>query len=148
MYELNQTQLIGRLTKDVELKYTQNGVAVGNFTLAVNRPFMNKENVREADFIRVQVWRKPAENTAQYCRKGSQVGVTGRIQTRSFEGQDGKQIFITEVVADNVQFLDTRNSSSETGQQNKVQQSVNGSQSNPYAGQTQPMDINDNDLPF
>ncbi|OZU89214.1 hypothetical protein CIL03_08505 [Virgibacillus indicus] len=136
------------MTKDVEMKYTQNGVAVADFTLAVNRPFTNKENVQEADFIRVQVWRKPAENTAQYCGKGSQVGVTGRIQTRSFEGQDGRKVFITEVVADNVQFLDTRNNGSGTSQRSTDQQPSNNSHANSYVGQTQPMDIDDSDLPF
>ena len=145
---MNNVQLIGRMTKDVDMKYTPNGVAVANFTLAVNRPFLNKENTREADFIRVQVWRKPAENTAQYCKKGSQVAVTGRIQTRSFEGQDGKQVYVTEVVADNVQFLDTRNNGSSTGQKSRNQQSTNNHQSNPYVGHGEPMDIDDNDLPF
>ncbi|QKY69414.1 single-stranded DNA-binding protein [Lentibacillus sp. CBA3610] len=141
---MNNVQLIGRMTKDVELKYTQNGNAVATFTLAVNRPFRNHQGNQDADFIRCQVWRKPAENTAQYCKRGSQVGVTGRIQTRSFEGQDGKTVFMTEVVADNVEFLDTRNQSS----QGKPQNNQNQQSNNPYQGQGVPVDVNDEDLPF
>src|SRR5699024_9308657 len=146
---MNNVQLIGRMTKDVELKYTQNGNAVATFTLAVNRPFRNHQGNQDADFIRCQVWRKPAENTAQYCRKGSQVGVPGRIQTRSFEGQDGKTVFMTEVVVDNVEFLDTRNQSGQGHQQNGYQpNNQNNKQNNPYQGQGIPVDVNDEDLPF
>ncbi|MFC3041586.1 single-stranded DNA-binding protein [Virgibacillus xinjiangensis] len=141
---MNNVQLIGRMTKDVEMKYTQKGNAVATFTLAVNRPFKNNQGSQDADFIRCQVWRKPAENTAQYCRKGSQVGVTGRIQTRSFEGQDGKTVFITEVVADHVEFLDTRNQNGQGNQKNNQDRS----QSNPYQSQGVPVKINDDDLPF
>src|SRR5690625_2815154 len=119
---MNNVQLIGRLTKDVDMKYTPNGVALSTFTLAVNRPFKNKNGENEADFIRIQVWRKSAENVANYCKKGSQVAVVGRIQTSSFEGQDGKMVYMTEVVADNVQFLDTRNGSNRAGNDQKGQQ--------------------------
>lgn len=89
---MNSVNLIGRLTKDVEMKYTPNGVALSTFTLAVNRPFKNENGEYDADFIRVQAWRKRAENVANYCKKGSQVAVMGRIQTSSFEGQDGKKV--------------------------------------------------------
>ncbi|ALX47726.1 single-stranded DNA-binding protein [Lentibacillus amyloliquefaciens] len=146
---MNNVQMIGRMTKDVELKYTQNGNAVATFTLAVNRPFRNHQGNQDADFIRCQIWRKPAENTAQYCGKGSQVGVTGRIQTRSFEGQDGKTVFMTEVVADNVEFLDTRNQNGQGNQQHGYQpNNQNKQQNNPYQGQGVPVDVNDEDLPF
>ncbi|TMN20826.1 single-stranded DNA-binding protein [Lentibacillus cibarius] len=140
---MNNTQLIGRMTKDVDMKYTQNGVAVATFTLAVNRPFTNKNGDREADFIRCQVWRKLAENTAQFCKKGSQVGVTGRIQTRSFEGQDGKPVFMTEVVGDQVEFLDTKTSQGKGSSSNQ-----SSGQSNPFQGQGQPVEVDDQDLPF
>ncbi|TMN20904.1 single-stranded DNA-binding protein [Lentibacillus cibarius] len=138
---MNNTQLIGRMTKDVDMKYTQNGVAVATFTLAVNRPFTNKNGDREADFIRCQVWRKLAENTAQFCKKGSRVGVTGRIQTRSFEGQDGKPVFMTEIVGDQVEFLDSKTSQGKGSPSNQ-----SSGQPNPFQGQ--PVEVDDKDLPF
>lgn len=108
---INRTVLVGRLTKDPELKYTQSGIAVCRFTLAVNRPFKSEDGQQQADFIQIVAWRKQAENVANYLHKGSLAGVDGRIQTGSFEGQDGKRVYTTEVVADSVQFLEPRNSS-------------------------------------
>lgn len=105
---INKVVLVGRLTKEPDLKYTPNGVAVATFTIAVNRTFSNQQGDRDADFINCVVWRKPAENAANYLRKGSLAGVEGRIQSRSYEGQDGKKVYVTEVVADAVQFLETR----------------------------------------
>src|SRR5690625_232295 len=105
---MNITVLVGRLTRDPELRYTQNGTAVANFNLAVDRPF-SKE--KETDFINCVAWRKQAENLAQYMKKGSQIGISGRIQTRNYEDKDGQRVYVTEVVADNIQFLDSRNSS-------------------------------------
>lgn len=105
---INRIVLVGRLTKDPELRYTPNGIAVARFTLAVNRTFSNQQGERQADFINCVVWRKMAENTANYLKKGSLAGVEGRIQTGSFEGQDGKRVYTTEVVADSVQFLEPR----------------------------------------
>src|SRR3954453_20178375 len=110
---INRVVLVGRLTKDPELRYTPSGIAVARFTLAVNRKFSNQQGEREADFINCVVWRKQAENTANFLRKGSLAGVEGRIQTGSFDGQDGKRVFMTEVVADSVQFLEPRSASSE-----------------------------------
>src|SRR5699024_12163482 len=81
---------------------------LANFTLAVNRPFSNQQGNRDADFINCVVWRRQAENLANFMKKGSQVGVDGRLQTRTFEGQDGKTVFVTEVVADSVQFLESK----------------------------------------
>lgn len=103
---LNRVVLIGRLTRDVELKFLPNGTPVANFTLAVDRPFA-KDGEREADFIPIVVWRKQAENCANYIGKGSLVAVDGRMQVRSYE-QDGKRRYVTEVVADSVRFLDSR----------------------------------------
>lgn len=108
---INRVVLVGRLTKDPELKYTQTGVAVCRFTLAVNRTFSNQSGERDADFVNCVTWRKQAENTANYLKKGSLTGIEGRIQTSSFDGQDGKRVFMTEVVADSVQFLETRSTS-------------------------------------
>ncbi|WHY76086.1 single-stranded DNA-binding protein [Neobacillus sp. WH10] len=102
---LNRVVLVGRLTKDPDLRYTPNGVPVATFTLAVNRPF-SKE--KESDFINCVVWKKAAENVANFLKKGSLAGVDGRIQTRNYEGQDGKKIYVTEVVAESVQFLEPK----------------------------------------
>lgn len=107
---INRVVLVGRLTKDPELRYTPNGVAVCRFTLAVNRTFSSQSGEREADFINVVVWRKQAENSANYLKKGHLCGVEGRIQTGSYEGTDGKRVYTTEVIADSVQFLEPRNS--------------------------------------
>ena len=102
---LNKVVLIGRLTKDPDLRYTQSGVAVATFFLAVSRSFTNSQGEREADFIPIQVWRNAAENCAKYLTKGRLVAVSGRIQTRSYE-QDGQRRYAWEVVADQVQFLE------------------------------------------
>jgi single-strand DNA-binding protein len=98
---MNRVVLVGRLTKDPDLKYTPNGVPVATFTLAVNRPFKTNGE-QEADFINCTVWRKPAENAANFLKKGSLAGVDGRIQTRNYEGQDGERIYVTEVQAESV----------------------------------------------
>lgn len=103
---LNKIILIGRLTRDVELRYTESGKAVANFTLAVDRPFKNQQGEKEADFIRTVVWGKQAENCANYIGKGRLVAVSGRLQIRSYEGKDGQRRYITEVVAEEVRFLD------------------------------------------
>ncbi|MBU9710630.1 single-stranded DNA-binding protein [Evansella tamaricis] len=108
---MNRVVLVGRLTKDPELRYTASGVAVATFTLAVNRPFSNQQGEREADFINCVVWRKPAENVANYLKKGSLAGVDGRIQTRSYDNNEGRRVFVTEVVAESVQFLEPRGAS-------------------------------------
>lgn len=113
---MNRVVLVGRLTKDPELRYTANGIAVATFTLAVNRTFTNQQGEREADFINCVIWRRPAENVANYLKKGSLAGVDGRLQTRNYEGQDGRRVYVTEVVADSVQFLDTRGSNQGGGQ--------------------------------
>ncbi|MBC1702500.1 single-stranded DNA-binding protein [Listeria welshimeri] len=107
---MNRVVLVGRLTKDPELRYTPAGVAVATFTLAVNRTFTNQQGEREADFINCVVWRKPAENVANFLKKGSMAGIDGRVQTRNYEGNDGKRVYVTEIVAESVQFLEPRNS--------------------------------------
>ena len=126
---INRVVLVGRLTKDPELRYTPSGVAMARFTLAVNRTFSNQQGEREADFINCVVWRKQAENTANYLKKGSLAGVEGRIQTGSYEGQDGKRVYTTDVVADSVQFLEPRNSS---GDRNQGGQSSGGNGQQQY----------------
>lgn len=138
---INNVTLVGRLTKDVDLRFTQNGKAVASGTLAVNRPFKNANGETEADFINIVIWGKPAENTANYTGKGSLIGVTGRIQTRNYENQQGQRVYVTEVVADSVQFLETKK------KEEKPQQRYTADPGDPFQG-GQPVDINDSDLPF
>lgn len=171
---MNRVVLVGRLTKDPELRYTPSGVAVATFTLAVNRAFTNQQGEREADFINCVIWRRPAENVANFLKKGSLAGVDGRLQTRNYEGQDGKRVYVTEVQAESVQFLEPRNSNNDQGQrgggsyygggnqgqgpgspfgQDQNQQRNNNQgytrvDNDPFANDGQPIDISDDDLPF
>lgn len=108
---MNKVILIGRLTKDPEMRTTGTGIAVTTFTLAVNRPFTDQSGDRTADFINCVAWRKQAENIAKYCVKGTQVAAEGRIQTRSYDATDGSKRYVTEVICDNVTFLSTKNGS-------------------------------------
>src|SRR5690625_3866754 len=141
---MNRTVLVGRLVRDVDLRYTQSGDAVDNFTIAVNRPFKNKEtDVTDSDFVICVIWRKPAENIANYMRKGSQIGVDGRLQSRTYQDKDEKIVYVTEVVADSVQFLEPRDSNQSEGGQNKSQ-----SNDDPFKKDAEPIDISDDDLPF
>lgn len=103
---INRVVLVGRLTKDPELRYTPNGIASCRFTVAVNRTFANEQGERDADFISCVAWRKQAENLANYQRKGALIGLEGRIQTGSYEGQNGQRVYTTDVVADSIQFLE------------------------------------------
>jgi single-strand DNA-binding protein len=105
---LNQVVLVGRLTRDPELKIPSSGDAVANFTLACDRPFTNQQGEREADFINIVTWRKLAENCANYLQKGSLAAVTGRLQIRSYDDSEGVKRKVAEVVADNVRFLDSK----------------------------------------
>ncbi|RSK29178.1 single-stranded DNA-binding protein [Bacillus sp. HMF5848] len=132
---LNRVVLVGRLTKDPELRYTPSGVAVATFTLAVNRAFTNQQGEREADFINCVVWRKPAENVANFLKKGSLAGVDGRIQTRNYDNQNGQRVYVTEVVAETVQFLEPRGTGGGGGGGNYDQQQQRGG--NPYGGGNQ-----------
>lgn len=173
---INSVVLVGRLTKDPELKYTQTGIAVTRFTLAVNRPFSNQQGQREADFVNCVTWRKQAENTANFLRKGSLTGIEGRIQTSNFEGKDGNRVFMTEVVADSVQFLEPRSATAERSegeqgapshQQGKAapqqqsnyqsnqqpsqqpnQQNYTRTNDDPFSPGGGPIEVSDDDLPF
>ncbi len=108
---LNKAILIGRLTRDPDVKYLQNGTPVASFTLAIDRTFKNKDGQKEADFIPVVAWRKTAELCGKYLAKGSQVAVSGRIQTRSYDANDGSKRYVTEVVADEVHFIGSKSDS-------------------------------------
>ena len=105
---INRVVLVGRMTRDPELRRTPQGDAVTSFTLAVNRNFTSRDGQQQADFINCVVWRKPAENVERYCSKGSLVGVEGRIQTRSYDNSQGQKVYVVEVICDSVQFLETR----------------------------------------
>ncbi|AAM99467.1 TPA: single-stranded DNA-binding protein [Streptococcus agalactiae] len=137
---INNIVLVGRMTKDAELRYTPSNQAVATFSLAVNRNFKNQSGEREADFINCVIWRQQAENLANWAKKGALVGITGRIQTRNYENQQGQRIYVTEVVAENFQLLESRNSQQQTNQ--------SGNSSNSYFGNANKMDISDDDLPF
>ena len=105
---INRVILTGRLTNNPELKYTTAGNAVATFNLAVNRQFKNQNGEREADFIRCIIWRKSAENLTNFTHKGSLIGVEGRIQTRSYENQQGQRVYVTEVIVDSFALLESR----------------------------------------
>ena len=140
---LNNVSLVGRLTKDAELRYTPSNVAVATFTLAVNRTFKNENGEREADFINCVMWRQQAENLANWAKKGALIGITGRIQTRSYDNQQGQRVYVTEVVAETFQLLESK------GQGNQGQQRPQAQQQAPdFSRQGAPMDISDDDLPF
>ncbi|WP_153126912.1 single-stranded DNA-binding protein [Peribacillus tepidiphilus] len=162
---MNRVILVGRLTKDPDLRYTPSGVPVATFTLAVNRTYTNQQGEREADFINCVVWRKPAENVANYLKKGSLAGVDGRIQTRNYEGQDGKRVYVTEVVAESVQFLEPKGAGGNRneggsfggprddfyfGQDRSQNQRSNYTRADedPFANGSSSIDISDDDLPF
>ena len=172
---INRVVLVGRLTRDPELRYTANGAAVASFTVAVNRQFTNSQGEREADFINCVIWRKAAENFSNFTNKGSLVGIDGRLQTRNYENQEGRRVFVTEVVCDSVQFLEPKNQNQrhnqssgnnfqdygqgfggqQAGQNTSSYQNNNnnnssnsGQSDNPFANANGPIDISDDDLPF
>ena len=141
---INNTVLVGRLTKDVELRYTPSNVAVATFTLAVNRTFKNENGEREADFINCVMWRQQAENLANWAKKGALIGITGRIQTRSYDNQQGQRVYVTEVVAEQFQLLESKGQGNQGQQRQAQQQAPDFSRS----ANTNPLDISDDDLPF
>lgn len=125
---MNTVQLIGRLTKAPELKYTPSSIATTSFTLAVNRNFTNAQGEREADFIMCVAWRKTAELVCQYLNKGLLVGINGHIQTRNYENQQGQRVYVTEVIVDELTFVESKNK--QGNQNNGYQQGNNFSQNN------------------
>lgn len=142
---INRVVLVGRLTKDPN--FNEGNVPNAKFTLAVNRPFKNKNGEQEADFINVVAFRRQAENVNNYLSKGSLAGVDGRVQSRNYENNEGRRVFVTEVVADSVQFLDSKGSN----QQNSQSQQQRGQApagNNPFANDNGIDDIDDSTLPF
>lgn len=158
---INNVVLVGRMTRDAELRYTQSNIAVATFTLAVNRNFKNENGGREADFINCVIWRQQAENLANWAKKGSLIGISGSIQTRNYENQQGQRVYVTEVLASNFQLLESHNSQQNNNDfGNRAQQGsfFEGNTTNPapgytndngpFGGSSNPLDISDDDLPF
>ncbi|WP_338213840.1 single-stranded DNA-binding protein [Companilactobacillus muriivasis] len=163
---INSVVLVGRLTKDPSVQFTQggNGVAYVNFTLAVNRTFTNSKGEREADFISCQLWKKAAENLGKYATKGSLIGIDGRIQTSSYENNQGQRIYRTDVISDHFSLLESRQEAESRHQHNGQAQQGNGhsnqqrgsnnpstssnTDGDPFADNSRPIDISDDDLPF
>lgn len=135
---INNVTLIGRLTRDAELRYTPSNIATAQFNIACNRNFKNENDEYDADFINCVMWREQAERFCNWTRKGMLVGITGRIQTRNYENQQGQRVYITEVVAENFQVLEKRDN---TANQNSMTEQMPPSY-------TSPMDITDDKLPF
>ena len=161
---MNKVFLIGRLTRDPELRYTGSNIPVATFSLAVNRNFSNQNGEREADFFNIVVWRKQAENCKNYLNQGSQVAIEGRLQSRSYDDKDGSKRYVTEVVADNVEFLGSKNSSNNSNNMNSSANNNAGPSpydfgdnqepkgtdvdSNPFADFGANIEISDDELPF
>lgn len=140
---INNVTIIGRTTKDIELRATSSGTNNASFTLAVERNFKNANGEKETDFINCVAWRKTAEILAQYAPKGSMIGVRGRIQTRNYENNQGVRVYVTEVVADEVQLIDTRNNNQGANANNYQNNENNGG----FNGGQQQSSVNTND-PF
>ena len=145
---MNNVNLIGRLTKAPELKQTASNTSVLTGTLAVNRTFKNQNGEREADFINIVAWCQTAEIIAQYCGKGSQIGITGRIQTRNYDNQEGRRVYVTEVVAEHVDLLDSKNDNQSNFENSQGQNANNNYQNQNNNFNSNPTNISDDDLPF
>ena len=156
---MNKAILIGRLTKDPELRTTPTGRNVCQFSIAVNRTYTNASGEREADFINCVVWDKQAENLAKYQKKGNHIAVDGRIQTRNYDDNNGKKVYVTEVLVNNISFLDAKGSSStgssfsslpEPPMQEEMPERVEtvSIEKDPFEAFGDSIEISDNDLPF
>ena len=144
---MNKIILIGRLVKDPELKYTPSGTAVVTFTLAVNRRFSNQNGEREADFINCQAWKHTAEFVANYFKKGQQMALEGRLQVRSYDGNDGQKRWVTEVVAEQIEFVGSKGNGSNSNNASG-NSGAGGYGAEPELGWGQDVPFDDNDLPF
>lgn len=171
---INNVVLVGRLTRDVDMRYTQSGVAVGSFSIAVERNFKNANGERETDFVNCIIWRKAAENFARFTRKGSLVGVEGSIQTRNYENNQGQRVYVTEILVDNFSLLESKEvtesrpassdkananyyqNNANNGGFNGGQQQSNGFGNDPFQSGQQgsfgvnnnTLEVNDDDMPF
>lgn len=144
---INNVVLTGRLTKEIDLKYTQNGTAVGSFSLAVDRTFKNAQGERETDFIMCTIWRKSAESLANFTRKGSLIGIQGRIQTRNYENQQGQRVYVTEINVENFTLLESKEVTEQRARGNGAD-NYQSQRNDAITRNGQPIEINDDDLPF
>lgn len=146
---MNKAILIGRLTRDPEARYTSSNRAVAQFTIAIDRPFAKEDGTRDADFLNVVAWDKIGENVGKYLTKGRLCAVEGRIQTRNYDNDEGRKIYVTEIIASNVQFLERKqdNSNFENMPEPPVQESKT-EEKDPFEMMGQAVEITDNDLPF
>ena len=148
---INRVVLTGRLTRNPELKTTQSELSVASFTLAVNRQFTDANGNRGADFINCVIWKKSAENLCKFTHKGSLIGVDGRLQTRSYDNNNGQKVFVTEVVVDSFSLLEPKNESQTNNQSsnnNSYSNANTATEPDPFAGNGDTVDISDDDLPF
>ena len=155
---MNKVVLVGRITKDPELKYTTNNIPVAQFTIAVNRTYQSKSGEKQADFINCVVWRQQAENFAKYMRKGSLIGIDGQIQTRNYDDANGVRRYVTEVICDSIHFLEPKSSGRSDGfsdyqdmnqyEAPKQNQKAPEQQKNPFEDMSSDFDISNDDLPF
>ncbi|NVY96576.1 single-stranded DNA-binding protein [Lactobacillus sp. DCY120] len=164
---INRSVLVGRLTRDIDLRYTSSGTAVASFTLAVDRSFTNANGDRDADFINCVIWRKAAENFANFTHKGSLVGIDGRIQTRNYENQQGQRVYVTEIVVENFALLEPKSANNQNNSMNNnnpnpaannfggqskpaapTNTNNNSAPADPFADNARSIDISDDDLPF
>lgn len=155
---MNNANLVGRLTRPVDLRYTQTGIAYGSFTIAVNRKYKNKDGEREADFINCVIWKKGAELLANYTQKGSLIGVSGPIQTRSYDNQQGQRVYVTEVLVENFDFLESRkndadgfsNAGNINTQNFNKNQNLGGNfeNSDPFMSNGDVFNVQEDELPF
>ena len=149
---MNIVSLIGRMTKDPELRYTSKGQPVASFNLAINRPFKSNDNQQEADFIPCVVWGTKATNVEKYCSKGSLVGVNGRLQSRSYTNSHNQTVFVLEVICDSVQFLETKKNNdqkSDSAPKSYVDETQHNPNQNFYQQDFETgIDIASDDLPF
>ncbi|AFO44816.1 single-stranded DNA-binding protein [Enterococcus faecalis] len=148
---MNNVTLIGRATKDPDLRYTVSGTTVATFTLAVNRNYKNQNGDREADYIQCVIWRKPAETLANYVKKGTLFGISGRLQTRNYENQQGQRVYVTEVIVESFYLLESRSQAESREQKTTTSQTppmdnTMGNNDDPFGGN--PINISDDDLPF
>lgn len=150
---MNKVNLIGRLTKDAEIRYNDNNIGYARFTLAVNRNFTNADGEREADFISCVAWRKTAELIVKHFKKGSEIGVSGRIQTGSYEKENGDKVYTTDVIVDEITFIgskkgDERPAPEYTGQAEQPEQQEPKEKTDPFAEFGNEVVLTDDDLPF
>lgn len=145
---MNKAFLIGRLTKTPELRYSDANTAICIFSIAIDRPYTNKDGKKETDFINIKVFNKPAENVAKYVDKGSLVAIDGRIQTRNYEDKDGKRVYVTEVIAERVQFLNTKKAESEKEEPEETKVETSKLTDDVFSEFGEQIEIEDEDMAF